>query len=82
MTIETLLKNKLQYAKDATWRVVATNPTSKKLCLRVTQNSPFEHGGTGNGQSEIRKFLEQNGTFYVREETTPKYIYRLEMQLK
>jgi orotate phosphoribosyltransferase len=82
LTFENIIKNKIQYAENAKWEIEYQIIDNEKCFLRFKQFSPFVKGRTGNGQAEIKKILEMNGSFYIREESDPNYVFRIEMPLK
>ena len=79
LTFDNLIKNKIQYAEESEWDLEAYDIENNRVALRITQFSMFKSGGTGNGQSEIRGFLFQNGVFYKRESINPYYIIRIDI---
>jgi hypothetical protein len=79
LTIDNLITNKIQYARDYDWELEVSEIENNRIVLRITQFSDFKFGGTGNGQSEIRRFLIQNGVFYKRESISPYYIIRIDL---
>jgi len=79
LAFDNLIKNKIQYAEESDWELEVHEIENNRIALRFTQFSKFKSGGTGNGQSEIRGFLVQNGVFYKRESINPYYIIRIDI---